>query len=166
MTNSLLKKSFQLIGILFYSFILFQPVLAIAQDAQVNTFKHTIRWLNESNFPNYFQIPGIRDSVNSNIKQDLKRQFMVQNVTFPDKVEYRIITGFGNPKNIPSFNKMKLSKNKRMVAGAESNFGRPSLKNESTNEWYPFFIKERATAEEVVISLEILVCLFFGVGNM
>ena len=68
------------------------------QDASVVTFKHTIRWLEESNFPNYFLNPEVRDSINTQIKADLIHQFRFSNINFPEKIDYRNIKGFGKPK--------------------------------------------------------------------
>ena len=68
------------------------------QDASVVTFKHTIRWLEESNFPNYFLNPEVRDSINTQIKADLIHQFRFSNINFPDNIDYRNIKGFGKPK--------------------------------------------------------------------
>ena len=68
------------------------------QDASVITFKHTIRWLEESDFPNYFLNPEVRDSIKTQIKADLIHQFKFSNINFPDKIEYRNIKGFGKPK--------------------------------------------------------------------
>jgi len=71
-----------------------------------------------------------------------------------------------NPENQQSFNKQKISKNKTFVTESSINVGTPSMKNETRQEWYPLFIKENSTPEELVTSLEILICLFFGMGNM
>jgi hypothetical protein len=71
-----------------------------------------------------------------------------------------------NPDNLNSFNKMRLSKNKKIGSGSSSLFSKPSLKDESKQEWYPIYIKENATNDELVNSLEILIFLFFGMGNM
>ncbi len=73
-----------------------------AQEAQVVTFKHTIRWLSESGFPNYFQVPEVRDSIYEHLQRDLKHFLNVEKVSLPAKVEYRVINGFGKPKNISS----------------------------------------------------------------
>jgi hypothetical protein len=111
--NSLISKSpgmqkfnFQsIIIIVIYLIVTFHPVLTIAQDARVITFTHTIRWLNESNFPNYFLLPEVRDTITANIQRILIQQYKVANVSFPKKVEYHIITGFGKPKNSSSVSK-------------------------------------------------------------
>jgi len=80
-------------------FLLVFPSSLFAQDTRVVTFNHTLRWETESKFPNYFLIRQVRDSIFNDIKQDLKLKLNVPDVSFPDKVEYRIITGFGKPKN-------------------------------------------------------------------
>jgi hypothetical protein len=80
-------------------FLLIFPALIVAQETRVVTFNHTLRWETESKFPNYFLIRQVRDSIFSGIKKDLIQKLNVADVSFPDKVEYRIITGFGKPKN-------------------------------------------------------------------
>ena len=75
---------------------------AIGQDASVITFKHTIRWVEESDFPNYFLNPEVRDSINTQMRADLIRQFRFSNVIFPDNIEFRNIKGFGKPKDDPT----------------------------------------------------------------
>lgn len=96
-------------SLLFFVFIvgalMLFPVRTVAQEVQVVTFTHTMRWLNESNFPNYFLLPDLRDSVKADIKRNMIQQFSVTNVRFPEKVGYQIITGFGKPKNSSSVTK-------------------------------------------------------------
>jgi len=72
-----------------------------------------------------------------------------------------------NPENKQSFDNSKLSKNKRIMSGTTvNNLGTPSLENEAKLEWYPIFIKKNSTSAELETGLGILVCLFFGIGNM
>jgi hypothetical protein len=79
---------------------LFISVILSAQSAQVVCFRHTLRWAEESNFPNYFLIPEVRDSLFHDIEQDLKLRLGVTEVTFPHEVEYRtIVVGFGKPNS-------------------------------------------------------------------
>ena len=78
--------------------MLFHPIFCSSQDTHVLTFNHSLRWLNESNFPNYFLIPEIRDSINNHISKALTQKFNVERVIFPENVEYNIITGFGKQK--------------------------------------------------------------------
>lgn len=87
------------------SIFMLKITITYSQEARVITFKHTLRWLDESSFPNYFLLSGIRDSINGEIQRDLIRQYNVSNVSFPDKVDYKIITGFGKPKNSSSESK-------------------------------------------------------------
>ena len=91
-----IRKS--LVCLLFF----FHPIICSSQDAHVLTFNHSLRWLNESNFPNYFLIPEIRDSTNNLICKALAQKLNIEMVTFPEKVEYNIITGFGKQKKVAS----------------------------------------------------------------
>ena len=74
------------------------PILVFTQEVDVVNLKHTVRWLNESTFPNYFLLSNVRESIFVNIKQDLTLKLGASDLTFPDKVEYKIINGFGKPK--------------------------------------------------------------------
>ena len=87
---------------LIFFLILLRPIAGFSQEGHVVTFSHTIRWLNESNFPNYFLITEIKDSINDLINKKLTQKLGIKNVTFPEKVEYNIITGFGKQKKVPS----------------------------------------------------------------
>jgi hypothetical protein len=69
--------------------------VAFSQEARVTTFKHIMRWQDESSFPNYFPPHGVLDSINGGIQKYLMRQYNVSRVSFPDKDDYTIITGFG-----------------------------------------------------------------------
>jgi len=71
-----------------------------------------------------------------------------------------------NTVNLNSFSRRKISENKRSIVEGSFKPGNLSLANESKQEWYPIFIKENSTPEEIVTGLEILTCLFFGMGNM
>jgi hypothetical protein len=70
-----------------------------------------------------------------------------------------------NPVNRSSGN-ISLSKNKLFMTSSSQNVISPSLKNEKTVEWYPVYFSANATNEARRISIETLVCLFFGIGNM
>ena len=88
--------------LILFSLFMFSISFSFSQEARVSTFKHTLRWLDESNFPNYFLLSDLRDSINGDIQRALIRQYNVSKVSLPDKVDYKIITGFGKPKNTPS----------------------------------------------------------------
>lgn len=88
-----MKKTFAIL------FILFCSTLIFAQDTGVVNFNHTLRWETESKFPNYFLIRQVRDSIFADIRKDLMLKLNLADVSFPDKVNYRIINGFGKPKN-------------------------------------------------------------------
>ncbi len=70
-----------------------------------------------------------------------------------------------NPDNRSSGN-ISLSKNKLFMTSSSQNVISPSLKNEKTVEWYPVYFSANATNDARRISIETLVCLFFGIGNM
>ena len=97
------KKILLLITVIFYFGIQLYPLMTFSQNVgRVLTFKHSMRWLNESNFPNYFLLTNVRDSIKANISRDLIVLLKADNIYFPDKIEYQIITGFGKPKKSSS----------------------------------------------------------------
>lgn len=91
-----MKQSFIALLLMFVTWTL------AAQDARVRTFKHTVRWLNESNFPNYFIEKNTRDSVYSDIRKNLEKALKVTTIEMPEKVYYKVIYGFGKPKDEPA----------------------------------------------------------------
>ncbi len=72
--------------------------LCNGQNAKVLVLKHELRWTDEARFPNYFLYPDLRDSIFSDIRMELSKTINVQDVLFPERVEYKIINGFGNQK--------------------------------------------------------------------
>jgi hypothetical protein len=86
------------ISIITFSLILITRLL-VAQEAHVISFKHTVRWLNESNFPNYFIEKNTRDSIYADVRKNLQKVLNATEVELPGKVEYKIISGFGKPKD-------------------------------------------------------------------
>jgi hypothetical protein len=83
---------------IFITSALFLTLLSLAQQAKVVAFKHELRWTEESRFPYYFVMPEFRDSVFNDTRMELMKYLSVRDVTFPDKVEYKIINGFGKQK--------------------------------------------------------------------
>jgi len=75
------------------------PSFLSAEEARVVSFKHTLRWLTESNFPNYFQDPQVLDSIQKDITEDLQLKLNVSGVTFPGRVEFKFIPMFGKYKD-------------------------------------------------------------------
>jgi hypothetical protein len=69
-----------------------------------------------------------------------------------------------NPEN-RSIGNVSLSKNKRFISSG-GNIGKPSMENTKSVEWYPIYFPEKASNEAKRISVETLICLFFGIGNM
>jgi hypothetical protein len=69
-----------------------------------------------------------------------------------------------NPEN-RSIGNVTLSKNKRFISSGGS-IGKPSMENTKSVEWYPIYFPENSSNEAKRISVETLICLFFGIGNM
>ncbi len=68
------------------------------QNATVVLVKHELRWTDETRFPNYFLYPEVRGSIFSDTRAELMKHLNVNEVVFPEDIEYRIIDGFGKQK--------------------------------------------------------------------
>jgi len=77
---------------------LFLFQINIGQNARVVLVKHELRWTDETRFPHYFLDPDLSDSIFSDTRQELMKKLQAGDVSFPEKVEYKIINGFGNQK--------------------------------------------------------------------
>jgi len=66
-----------------------------AQTVEVTSFQHAVRWLSESNFPNYIQEKDALDSVMSVVQQCLQQQYHAEVIHLPAAIDYRYINGFG-----------------------------------------------------------------------
>ncbi len=64
-------------------------------SAEVVSFRHTLRWLDEARFPAYFLEPEARATLFDELGADLRARFGVSEVRFPDRVDYRFIWAFG-----------------------------------------------------------------------
>ncbi len=75
-------------------FLLLQKSL-YAQNAELRSLQHVVRWVSEANFPNYTADPEVKDSIFNITTRALKNRFKVQNVTMPAYIDYDYINGFG-----------------------------------------------------------------------
>jgi hypothetical protein len=75
-------------------FLLLQKSL-YAQNAELTSLQHVVRWVSEANFPNYTTDPEVKDSIFNIAGRALKKRFKVQNVTMPAYIDYDYINGFG-----------------------------------------------------------------------
>ena len=69
-----------------------------AQQAEVVVFRHDLRWVDETRFPNYFLMDEVRDSIFTATKHEISNYLNVSGIKFPEDVSYKIINGFGNQK--------------------------------------------------------------------
>jgi len=73
-----------------------------SQHAEVVVFRHDMRWVDETKFPNYFLMDGVRDSIYNATEKEIGNYLKVSTIKFPEEVSYKIINGFGNQKiNMP-----------------------------------------------------------------
>ncbi len=97
MNMTILKLS--IIGILL-SFV------GYGQEAELVVFRHDLRWVDETKFPNYFLDNNIRDSIFDITNREITKYLNLKEIKFLKNIDYKIINGFGNqkikmPKSIP-----------------------------------------------------------------
>ena len=68
------------------------------QNTEVVVFRHDLRWVDETRFPNYFLMDEVRDSIYTATKYEISNYLNVSGIKFPEDVSYKIINGFGNQK--------------------------------------------------------------------
>jgi len=78
-----------------FLFIINSPGACYAQTVEVASFQHAVRWVSESNFPNYLQEKDAQDSVLSTVEQCLKQQYHAETIHLPAVIDYRYISSFG-----------------------------------------------------------------------
>ena len=81
-------------------------VFGYGQQAEIVVFRHDLRWVDETKFPNYFLMEDIKDSIFEVTRQEITKYLNLTEIKIPENVSYKIINGFGNqkvkmPKTIP-----------------------------------------------------------------
>lgn len=79
-------------------FVFFILTNVNSQQASIVTFRHDLRWVDESKFPNYFLIEEVRDSIFKVTQQEIGNYLNLTKVKLPEEVSYTIINGFGKQK--------------------------------------------------------------------
>ncbi len=69
-----------------------------------------------------------------------------------------------NPES-RSFGKEKVSKNKMFISSSTP-IGKQSLEKADKVEWYPIYLPVNASDETGKMCIQIMTCLFFGMGNI
>ena len=81
-------------------------LVGYGQQAEIVVFRHDLRWVDETKFPNYFLMEDIKDSIFEVTGQEITKYLNLTGIKIPENVSYKIINGFGNqkvemPKTIP-----------------------------------------------------------------
>ena len=79
----------------FFLFIIYSSGVCQGQSVEVTSFQHVLRWLSESNFPNYMQEKDAQDSVLSAVTQCLRLRYHAEAIHLPADIDYRYINTFG-----------------------------------------------------------------------
>lgn len=69
-----------------------------AQQAEIVVFRHDLRWVDETRFPNYFLSDGVQDSIFNATEREISNYLKLTEIKLPENVAYKIINGFGNQK--------------------------------------------------------------------
>ena len=78
-----------------FLFIIYSSGVCQGQSVEVTSFQHVLRWLSESNFPNYMQEKDAQDSVLSAVTQCLRQRYHTEAIHLPADIDYRYINTFG-----------------------------------------------------------------------
>ena len=94
----------KLLKLTFLGFLL--SFVGYAQQAEIVVFRHDMRWVDETKFPNYFLINEVQDSIFNATELEIRNYLKASTVKLPEEVSYKIINGFGNqkirmPRSIP-----------------------------------------------------------------
>lgn len=81
-----------------FLFLLFYSGIVFCQNAKVQSFQHTARWISEGNFPNYISNKYSNDTILLVTADALKRKFNVKEVLLPSEISYKYYSVFGKPK--------------------------------------------------------------------
>lgn len=73
-------------------------VFGYGQQAEIVVFRHDLRWVDETRFPNYFLNEDIKDSIFEATHQEITKYLNLTEIKIPENVSYKIINGFGNQK--------------------------------------------------------------------
>jgi hypothetical protein len=86
-------------GLLVISVLLWGCVLYGAPGmGRLVLFEHSIRWMNESNFPYFLKLPEVQQEIRDGVAARLQQKFQLSEVILPDAPSYRVIDGFGKAK--------------------------------------------------------------------
>jgi hypothetical protein len=94
--------------------ICFISLLSAAQDIHVSSIQHVVRWVSETNFPDYTTDLRVQEVMRNATAEALKRIYKVESIQLPARVEYKYISGFGKaslnkPGNSNGYNVSVLS---------------------------------------------------------
>lgn len=68
------------------------------EKGKVVFMQHSIRWMDESNFPYYLKLQEVRKEILEGVDERLKQAFGLTEIERPDEFDYRVINGFGKAK--------------------------------------------------------------------
>ncbi|MBA2330502.1 MAG: hypothetical protein H0V91_12900 [Flavisolibacter sp.] len=70
-------------------------LFSASQEIHVSSIQHVVRWVSESNFPNYTWDLRVQEVMRNATSEALQKKFNTDAVFLPERVEYKYISGFG-----------------------------------------------------------------------
>jgi hypothetical protein len=76
--------------------VMYAPAQPVA--GKIVSMEHSIRWMNESNFPHYLKLPEVENEILHNLTEKTKQRFNLSSLEVPAHFDYRVIDMFGKSK--------------------------------------------------------------------
>lgn len=70
-------------------------LFSASQEMHVSSIQHVVRWVSESNFPNYTWDLRVQEVMRNATSEALQKKFNTDAVFLPERIEYKYISGFG-----------------------------------------------------------------------
>jgi hypothetical protein len=70
-------------------------LFSASQEMHVSSIQHVVRWVSESNFPDYTRDLRVQEVILNATAEALQKIFKTGTVLLPERVEYKYISGFG-----------------------------------------------------------------------
>jgi len=70
-------------------------LFSASQEMHVSSIQHVVRWVSESNFPDYTRDLRVQEVILNATAEALQKKFKTKTVLLPERVEYKYISGFG-----------------------------------------------------------------------
>ena len=80
-------------------------LIVYSQEVHVSSIQHVVRWVSESNFPNYTSDLRVQEKMRNATAVALQKKFKAETILLPERVDYKYISGFGKAAILKPDNK-------------------------------------------------------------